>query len=199
MKKLFNLNLLLLVLSVFILSACGDDDDKVKTTGEFTLSDETTKISSGIFVYDTSPNTDDDGDGYHRNQLIFLGTGLKITGSGNEAEIVGEGNMLELYINNEAEALQTGTYTWQAEGNEQPFDLWGGYLTTDVNTGNEVSYRLEAGTVVVTKSGSAFKITFTGAAYIDEDDEGDRQKFGLPPFIVTAEFSGKLKQMAFDF
>ncbi len=181
-----------------ILTACGDDDGGVKTKGQFTLGEETTKISSGHFFYATSPNSDADDNDYYRNQVIFYGKGLKVEGTGDEAETVGEGDMLELYINNEGQELQTGTYTWQAEENEQPFDLWYGLLTQNVNTANEVYYRLQEGVVVVSKSGSTYKITFTGAAYLETDDDA-KVNAGLPPIVVTAEFEGKLSRSGFDF
>lgn len=194
MKKLFTQKLLLLVLSVFVLSACGEDDEKSGTKGEFTLGDETTTISSGLFAYDTSPQEDDNENVYHRNELIFLGKGLKVVSSGGEYELTGDGNMLDLLVNNSGEQLEVGTYTWQSEENEQPFDLWAGWLTLNVNSDNEEEYELESGTLVVTKSGSTYKITFTGTAYLSFD--GAR---GLPPIVVTAEFEGTLKTFGFDF
>ena len=197
MKKLFTLKFLLVALSLCILTACSDDE-KVATKGQFTLQDEATKIASGFFVYDTSPNTDGEENVYHRNQIIFYGKGLKVLQTGPEPEPVGEGNLLELYINNEGQTLETGTYTWQAEENEQPFDLWYGLLTLGVNSGDETDYRLQSGEMVVSKSGSAYKITFTGTAYLEFEGEF-KQNAGLPALTVTATFEGKLKRVGFDF
>jgi hypothetical protein len=193
MKKLFNQKLLVLALSLIVFSAC-DDDEKIVTKGEFTVNDQTTKISSGLLVYDTSPQEDANENTYYRNQLIFLGKGLTIVGSDGEYDLSGDGSLLELLVNNEDQVLQAGEYTWQSEENEQPFDLWSGELTLHVNSGDEEVYQLQSGTVTVTKSGSIHKITFSGTAYL-QFSEGR----GLPPLEVTAEFEGKLKRLPFDF
>jgi hypothetical protein len=193
MKKLFNQKLLLIALSAFVLSACSDDE-RIRTKGEFTLADGTTAIGSGIFAYNTNPQYDADENEYYRNQLIFLGKGLKIVSADGEYEITGEGNMLELFVNNEGQELEDGGYTWPVDENEQAFDLRGGLLTLNVNTDEEEEYALYSGSVMVTKSGSVYKITFTGTAYFQFS--GSR---GLPPLDVTAEFEGQLKTFGFDF
>lgn len=180
-----------------VLASCGDDDNEAKTKGQFTLADETTKIASGLFEFDTTPDTDIDDNTYHRNTLIFFGEGLRIEVTGDEYETIGEGNMLTLDINNNGQELEVGTYTWEPEENEQPFDLRGGLVTLNVNTGNELDYRMYSGTVTVTKSGSIYKISFTGTAYAE--NQGVRQLAGLPLINVTAEFEGKLSRMGFDF
>lgn len=195
MKNQFTQKLLLLAITLFALTACSDDE--VKTKGSITLEDESTKIASGLFVYDTSPNTDAEDNDYYRNQIIFVGKGLKIETSGDEYEVTGSGNMLELYVNNAGTQLETGTYTWQSEENEQPFDLWSGWLTLDVNSEDETYYRLIDGTVTVTKSGGIYKMSFEGTAYLYI--ESDKQAAGLPTVNVSAEFEGKLKRFGFDF
>lgn len=196
MKKLFNQKLILFASGLLMLTACGDDDE-VKTTGQFVLGDETTRIAKGYFVYDTSPNSDAEDNEYYRNQLVFFGNGLKVEGSGENIDVVGEGNMLELYVNNEGQQLQPGLYIWQAEENEQPFDLWLGSLTQNVNTANEVSYQLVSGALTVSKSGSVYTITFTGAAYLEI--QNPRQEAGIAPIQVTAQFKGKLSRVGYDF
>lgn len=195
MKNQFTQRLLQLAVILFAFTACGDDE--VKTKGQFTVDDETTKIASGLFVYDTTPNSDAEENDYYRNQVIFFGKGLKITGSGDEYEVTGSGNMLELYVNNAGTQLETGTYTWQSEENEQPFDLWSGWLTLDVNSADETYYRMIGGTLTITKSGGIYKMSLEGTAYLYI--ESDKQAAGLPTVNVSVEFEGKLKRKGFDF
>ena len=197
MKHLFNHKLLMLAIGLFIATACGDDDE-VKTKGNISLDSEQSSIASGWFMYDTSPNHDIEENVYYRNQIIFFGKGLKFEKDGDEYETTGSGDVLELYINNEGQLPETGIYTWQGEENEQPFDLWYGLYTQNVNTGDEATYRLQSGTLTISKSGSTYKMSFEGTAYL-EIGQDFKQSAGLPPIAVTAEFEGKLKKAKFDF
>lgn len=196
MKNFIYRNLLLFAFSTAVLSACSDDDE-VKTKGEITFSDQKTKITSGVFAHDTSPAEDDNGNVYHRNQLILFGTGLRLVESGDdEYEISGTGHYLYLMLNGSDQELKTGTYTWQSEDNQQPFDLWAGEFIKNANTANEEEYDLRSGTVTVTKSGDTFKISFSGTAILEIDGEVPPN---TEPITVTAQFEGKLTRVPFDF
>ena len=198
MKTLFNQKLLLLAISLFAITAC-EDDDKIKTTGHLSLDSEETKVASGWFLYDTSPNQDSEENDYYRNQLILVGKGLKVEKDGDDYDVDGNGDVLTLLINNEDQGLQVGTYTWQSEENEQPFDLWDGNYIQNMNTEDEINYRLYSGILTVSKSGSKYKINFEGLAYIEIETDGFKSAAGLPAIPVSAEFEGKLHKGPFGF
>lgn len=184
----------MLAITLLAFTACSDDE--IKTKGQLMFSEIETAVASGWFVQDTSPNYDGNENEYFRNQLAFFGKGLKATKSSGGYAISGSGDMLELYINNAEQGLKTGTYTWQDEENEQPFDLWYGLYTQNANTEDEATYRLTEGTLTVSKSGDAYKISFEGIAYFEFDEV---KQAGLPPVDIALEFKGPLKKAKFDF
>lgn len=189
-------NFTLLLFASLILFSCKDDDGPGKTIdNNFSLGERNFDITSAGFVIDSDPGTDGDGDEYYRNELFFS-EGISLGTGGGEPSPSGTGHYISLLINNEGQELEPGTYTWQSEENEQPFDLWAAYLTTDWHTETQTDYELVSGTLTVTKSGNIYTIDFEGVAY-QEGEEGEQ----LPDTdeIVTVKFKGSLAQFERDF
>ena len=97
--------------------------------------------------------------------------GITITSSNGVLNGSGSGNIVVLMINNKGRELQAGTYTWQSEENEKPFDLWAGYVTTDSEKATEKNFDLLSGTLTITKVGTTYKATFEGIAIQEDDNE----------------------------
>jgi hypothetical protein len=196
------LHFLFFVVFTIVLSSCKDDDDSKNTPdNKFTFGTTEVKIEKGAFIYDVSPGQDTDGNDYYRNELFFAPSGVTITAAGeDDFDVTGEGTILTLLINNSGQELQVGTYTWQGEENEKPFDFWDGTVYVNWNTNSEGRYRMTEGTVVVTKSGSTYTITAEGEAY-PMTYNGDWWETDLEasPVTVTLQFEGELSTFAQDF
>ena len=187
------------------LSSCKSDDEKKAPDNKFTLGLTSEKIIDGGFIMDESVAEDDDGNTYHRNAVVFVTEGGELTNnpiSGGVA-FTKKGSYVELYLNNKGQTLETGTYPFQTEENEQPFDFWFGILVLKNNTEEEQAYRFISGNVVVSKSGSTYTIKVEGevqAALVDEEDGGwagaDPE---APEQEMTIQYTGKLDTYSWDF
>lgn len=178
-------NLALIFLVAVGLMACNDE--AASPDNKFIFGETTYKIGTGAFFKDITPNTDGDGDTYHRNELVFLTEGLTIT---EDVSLAGSGSLVDLLINNTGTELQAGTYTWQSEANEQPFDFWAGYITLNYGLESEIEYVFTSGTLVITKSGNNYKATLEGTA-IHEDLGGET-------INVKIQFEGTLQEFTQD-
>lgn len=181
MKFMFK-KLALIFFATVCLMSCNDDETTTPDN-KLILGETSYKIGIGAFIKDETPNTDDDGDNYHRNELVFLTDGLSIT---DDVSLTGTGNIVDLMINNVGTELQAGTYTWEDEANEQPFDFWAGYITLNHGQENEIEYVFTSGTLVITKSGTTYKATLEGTA-IHEDFVGE-------PIDVKIQFEGGVQE-----
>jgi hypothetical protein len=193
--KLVTRNFALLLFVAVGLFSCKDDDKAPAPDNKFTIGDNSYKIKTGIFFKDVEPNSDDNGTDYYRNSISFLTDGISFTDVDGEEIATGEGDMVDLLINNEGRELKAGTYTWQSEENEQPFDLWSASVTLNWNGAGETEYDFKSGTLVVAKSGDTFTITFEGIAV------GDANHDEIPDSEVTVsgQFEGTLLEKDFDF
>jgi hypothetical protein len=195
--KLVSRNVALLLFATISIVSCKDDDEKAPDN-KFAIGDNSYKIAKGVFLKDLSVGEDDNGNEYYRNELAFITDGINVIEVDGETEATGEGNLVSLLINNEGQELEVGTYTWQSEENEQPFDFWAGDVVVGWNSANEGSgtdYEFQSGTVTVAKSGDKYIITFEGVAI------GDANHDEMPdaPVTVSGQFEGKLMAGQRDF
>src|SRR5690349_21702094 len=158
MKLVSPFALLLAVVSLF---SCNEIENTVPDNN-FSLGENTFKIIKGAFLKGMEPGTDTDGNEYYRNELILAGEGIMLTETDGHLVGTGQGSFVNLLINNKGRELEAGTYTWQSEENEQPFDLWAGYVTIDWQKDSEIKYELGSGTLTIVKSGTTYKTSFEG-------------------------------------
>lgn len=199
MKKV-SLKAALLLFATISIVSCKDDDEPSKAApdNKFTIGDNVSKIATGYFIKDLSVGHDDNENAYYRNSLFFITEGITTTTVEGETEALGEGDLLELQINNAGQELQVGTYTWQSEENEQPFDLWSaqahlGWKRADGDAGTEFNF--QSGNVVVAKSGDVWTITFEGVAVGDANHD----EILDAPVNVSGKFEGSLSLAQRDF
>jgi hypothetical protein len=185
----------LIVCAAVGLFSCNDDETPTTPDNKFSLGATDYKITNGLFIKDVEPGMDNDGNEYYRNELTFTGDGITITEVDGEVTGSGQGSYATLLINNAGRELQTGTYTWQAEENEQPFDLWAGNITIDWQKGTQTDYLMTSGTLTVSRTGTSYKATFEGVAYPEDMINGGIVS-GSSPLNVKLQFEGSL--LAFD-
>jgi hypothetical protein len=194
--KLVNRNLALLLLAGITLVSCNDDETPTTPDNKFAVGADTYKITNGAFLKDIEPGTDGVGHEYYRNELFLAGEGITLATVDGKLTGTGDGSRILLLINNVGRDFQAGTYTWQSEANEQPFDLWAGYINIAGQNQSEVDYDLESGTLTVTKSGSTYKATFEGVAHQEDENEVEVPNSDV---TVTFQYEGSLLQADAEF
>lgn len=169
--KLVARNFAVLTFLAVGLFSCKDDEGSPKAN-KLTIGEDSYGVTSGVFLKDVEPGTDNDGNEYFRNELLLGADGLTVSIDDGSVMFEGEGTIVDFMINNEGQELQAGTYTFQSEENEQPFDLWWGSIYVNWTGDTSTEYEVESGSMVITKSGDKYKATFEGVAH-QEDDFGN--------------------------
>ncbi|RAW02356.1 hypothetical protein [Pseudochryseolinea flava] len=196
------LTVLTAAMSLLALSSCKDDDKKIAVDNKLTANTETIKLTDAAFIWDTKAGTDDDGNEYYRNELAFLSAGMQISANEDGSpKLTGNATIMTLLINNDIQELQPGTYTWQGEEHEQPFDLWDAYYYKNYDLESEQRYGFSTAQLVVTKSGDSFTLVLSGTAYpsIRSEFGWDGLDLEEDPIAVTLQYQGTLKNFKQDF
>jgi hypothetical protein len=197
--KLVSRNAAFLLFATIAIVSCKDDEpSKPAPDNKFSIEDDNYTIKTGMFLKDMTVGLDANNNEYYRNSVIFTTDGVTTITVDGETQALGAGDIVELMLNNAGQALEAGTYTWQSEEHEQPFDFWSGQITLDWDAtvqDSGIEYNFTSGTVTVAKSDDTYTITFEGVAV------GDVNHDELPdePVTVSGQFEGKLTEGQRDF